>query len=167
MKIDGDPKFDAIEGTQMQYALNANVPIILFGGMYYACDNGIWFSASSAGGPWVVTSAIPAEIYTIPPSCPVHQVTYVRVYDYTPTTVVFGYTPGYLGSYVYGPTVIYGTGYYYQPWYGTVYYPRPVTYGYNFHYNPWTGWSMGFTVGTAGPYGWFGVSVGGWWGPPV
>ena len=62
--------------------------------------------------------------------------TYVRVYDSTPTTVVYGYTPGYLGSYVYGPTVIYGTGYYYTPWYGTRLLPAPGHLGLQFSLQP-------------------------------
>ena len=72
------------------------------------------------------------------------------------------------GRYVYGPTVIYGTGFYYRPWYGAYYYPRPVTYGFGMHYNPWTGWSMGFSMS----FGWFNYGYGGyphyggWWGPP-
>ncbi len=80
-----------------------------------------------------------------------------------------GYTPGYMGCYVYGPTVIYGTGFYYNPWYGPYYYPRPVTYGYSMHYNPYYGWSVGFHYSA----GWFNYSVyrggyhGGYWGPPM
>ncbi|MCC6931887.1 MAG: DUF3313 family protein [Deltaproteobacteria bacterium] len=42
----------------------------------------------------MVTSAI----YSIPPSSPKHNVTYVKVYDSTPTTVVTGYTSGYSGE---------------------------------------------------------------------
>jgi len=38
--------------------------------------------------------------------------------------VYVGYTPGYMGCYVYGPTIVYGTGFYYRPWYRTIYYPR-------------------------------------------
>ena len=39
-------------------------------------------------------------IYTIPPSCPLYNCTYVKVYSYTPDTVVVGYTSGYSGEYV-------------------------------------------------------------------
>ena len=47
----------------------------------------------------------------------------------TPTYVYEGYTPGYLGVVVepYG-TIVYGTGYAYTPWIGSVWYPAPVTY---------------------------------------
>jgi hypothetical protein len=61
-----------------------------------------------------------------------HYVTYAYVYDYTPQTVVVGYTPGYLGTVV-APTgvVVYGTGYFYPPVYaGALWYPPPVTYGF-------------------------------------
>jgi hypothetical protein len=44
--------------------------------------------------------------------------------------VYVGYTPAYYGSYVYGGCVVYGTGYYYHPWYGAYLLPAPVTYGF-------------------------------------
>jgi hypothetical protein len=80
-----------------------------------------------------------------------------------------GYTPGYLGSYISGPTVVYGTGWYYRPWYRRYYYPRPVTWGFGFCYNPWTGWNMGF--GMVFNFGWYHVGprypyYGGWFGGP-
>ncbi|QCK15400.1 hypothetical protein [Mangrovivirga cuniculi] len=112
----------------------------------------------------------PEEVEKIPPDNPTYNVKYVNIYDVTPDYVYMGYTPGYVGCYRYGPTIIYGTGYHYNPWYGSVYYPRPVTWGFGMHYNPWSGWSMsfGFSVG------WFNFSwggryyrPGGWWGPPA
>jgi hypothetical protein len=62
--------------------------------------------------------------------------------------------------------VVYGTGWYYRPWYGPIYYPRYPTWGFHVHYNPWTGWNFGvswtngpfrFTVGTGRHRGWWGV----------
>jgi hypothetical protein len=51
--------------------------------------------------------------------------------------VYAGYYPGYLGWHVYGPTVVYGTGWYYPGWYGPdYYYPYPWTWGFGIHYNP-------------------------------
>ena len=47
-----------------------------------------------------MATSVPAVIYSIPPSSPVHYVTYVRVYDWTPQVVYVGYTPGYYGTYV-------------------------------------------------------------------
>jgi hypothetical protein len=86
------------------------------------------------------------------------------VYDSTPEEVYVGYLPGYTGSYVYGGTVVYGTGYWYPGWFGTEYYPRPWTWGFDPVYYPWTGgWYYG--VGPWG-HGWaFWNGHGGWWGP--
>ena len=99
----------------------------------------------------------------IPPSNPVYNVKYVYIYDTTPTVVYVGYTPGYTGCYVYGSTVVYGTGYHYSGWHGTYYYPRPATYGFAVRYNPWTGWSVGFGMSYGAPTGWY--SFHGYWGP--
>ena len=46
------------------------------------------------------------------------------------STVVYeGYTPGYLGTVVTPDgTVVYGTGYAYQPWIGDTWYAAPATY---------------------------------------
>jgi len=141
---DGPPQFRPIEATSLEYAVNAPLPVIRVDWHnYYALDNGVWFFSESPEGPWAVATSVPAEIYTIPHSSPLHYVTYVRVYDATADDVYVGYTPGYVGSYV-APdsTVVYGSGWYYRPWIGSVYYCPPVTYGFGFSYwntwwNPW------------------------------
>ncbi len=164
---DGEPKFEPIEDTEMLYAVNTSSSVIRVGDKYYACSEAIWFVADDPQGPWVVADMIPQEISTIPPSSPVYNVKYVYVYDSTPEVVYVGYTPGYTGSFVYGGTIVYGTGYYYPAWYGTVYYPRPATWGFHMRYNPWYGWSFGFSYST-GPFTFgigFGGYHGGWWGP--
>jgi hypothetical protein len=165
---DGDPQFEPIEETEMEYAVNTSYQVIHVDDAYYACHEAAWFVAQSPTGPWMVADMVPAEIQTIPPSVPVHNVKYVYIYDTTPDVVYVGYTPGYTYSYVYGGTIVYGTGYYYSPWYGSVYYPRPATWGWHVRWNPWYGWSYGFSYST-GPFtfhvgvgGWHG---GGWWGP--
>lgn len=167
VSYDGDPKWRLIEGTAIYEAENASTAVLYIREHYYACDNAVWYHSDQATGPWIVCDEVPEEVKDIPPSSPNYNVKYVQVYESTPQVVYVGYTPGYTGCYIYGPTVIYGTGYAYQPWYGTVYYPPPVTYGFNMHYNPWTGWSMGMTVSN----GWMTVHVGGypggWWGPPM
>ena len=56
--------------------------------------------ATGPRGPWAVAASVPAVIYAIPPSSPVHYVTYVRVYAATPQVVYVGYTPGYTGTIV-------------------------------------------------------------------
>ena len=129
--VDGQPQMKAIEGTSLQYVVNASSPIIMVTpSAFYLCQNGIWFVGGSAAGPWTVATSVPAVIYSIPPTSPVYNVTFVRVYDATPTVVYVGYTPGYQGAIVYNGVVVYGTGYYYTPWIGTYWYGPPVTYGF-------------------------------------
>jgi hypothetical protein len=162
---DGTPKFAKIEGTDMYYAENTSYSVIQVGTKYYCCHEAVWFVADSASGPWFFNDTATTEIYTIPPSCPIYNVKYVYVYDYTPTVVYVGYTPGYVGCYVYRGTVVYGTGYVYRGWYRRVYYPRPVTYGFAVRYNPYTG-GWGFRFGYRSGGSWF-VGGGyrrGWWG---
>ena len=168
VEYDGDPEFEDIEDTTLQYAANSPTPVIQVGSSYYAVDEAVWFVSGSATGPWVVATAIPDVVYTIPPTSPVYYVTYVRIYDYTDEVVYVGYLPGYTGTYVYNTTIVYGTGYYYPGWYRTRYYPRYSTWGFHVRYNPWGGWSFGLSYST-GPFtfyigrgGWY---RGGWWGP--
>jgi len=172
-KIDGEPKLVPIEGTTLFRVVNCATPILKVSDtQFYAVENGVWFSAKAIAGPWVVADTIPAVIYSIPPSSPVYYVTYVKVYEATPTTVVVGYTPGYYGAYVSGTTVVYGTGYYYPPYVGTtVWYGPPVTYGcgVSVAYTPWTGWAFafgfGWAWGSAMAYGGWGYGPYPWWGP--
>jgi hypothetical protein len=167
VEYDGKPQFKDIEDTDMEYAVNTSYSVIKAQDRYYCCHEAVWYEAADATGPWAVCADVPDEIYTIPPSCPHYNVKYVYVYDATPDVVYVGYYPGYMGSYIYGPTVVYGTGWWYDPWWGYAYYPRPVTYGFHVRYNPWYGWSFGFSFST-GPFtfgiGWGGF-YGGWWGP--
>jgi hypothetical protein len=173
--IDGGPEYRAIEGTTLRYVLNASVPIIETGPTaFYAVQNGVWFVASSVRGPWAVAASIPAEIYAIPRSAPLHYVTYVQVYDATPDVVYVGYTPGYYGT-VLDPdgVVVYGTGYYYDPWIGDYWFGFPLTYGFGAgaRWTPWTGWGYGYGFGWSwgagigmawGGWGW---GIDPWWGP--
>ncbi len=168
---DGEPKFEAIPNTSMEYAINTSGSVILWKGRYYCVDKGVWFVSNTANGPWAVATDRPDDVELIPPDNPMYNLKYVYVYDVTPDYVYMGYTPGYLNTFIYGPTVVYGTGFYYRPWFYHHYYPRPYTWGFNMNYNPWTGWNIGFGFS----YGWFngGIGVGwgygggGWWGPPV
>lgn len=168
---DGDPRFDRITGTEIDYALNTPTPVIRVEGKYYAVDNGVWFLASGPKGPWVVADSVPKSVQDIPPSSPVYNVKYVYIYDSTPEVVYVGYTPGYTGCYVYHGTVIYGTGYYYHPWYHHYYYPRPATWGCSIRYSSYYGWCFGPSF-YYGPvtihfrYSWGHSHYRGWWGPP-
>lgn len=96
----GQPQFAAIPNTQMTYAVNTPFEIVQYQGAYYCCNKGVWFLSTSPTGPWLVCSVVPDAIYTIPPSCPIYNVTYCQVYSATPDTVVVGYTSGYSGEYV-------------------------------------------------------------------
>jgi hypothetical protein len=109
---DGEPQFQAVPDTSLQYAANTPTPVIRVDPTsYYAVQGGVWFMGGSPLGPWVVATAVPPVIYSIPTASPIHYVTYVRIYRYSPTVVWVGYTPGYLGT-CYSPwgTVVYGTG---------------------------------------------------------
>jgi hypothetical protein len=175
VEYNGDPKFSPLEGTDMQYGTNTSSSVVKYNGIYYTVDNGVWFQGPSPSGPWSVSTERPDEVDRIPPNSPLYNIKYVYVYDVTPQYVYEGYTPGYLNTFIYGPTVVYGTGFYYDPWYNGYYYPRPWTWGFNMCYNPWAGWSMGYGYG----FGWFhfglglgfgrgyggGWGGGGWWGP--
>jgi hypothetical protein len=108
---DGTPQFVEIQGTPMKYAANSTYSVISAEGQFYCCYNGVWFVAPSANGPWSVCASVPSEIYTLPPTCPLYNVTYVRVDRSTPTTVVCSYTSGYSGEYVAATgTLMFGAG---------------------------------------------------------
>lgn len=173
---DGKPVFAMIPGThKVYYGKNADQPVFRIGKTYYGNYQGVWFVSQSPLGPYDVAIQVPDAIYQIPPSSPHYNVTYSYVYGYTPEVVYVGYTPGYMGSYVYQGTVIYGTGYVYPGWVGTVYYGYPVTYGFGFYYSPYGVWYP--SAHYASPL-WFGAGMavgyaignhhsyhGGWFGP--
>jgi len=118
VEYDGEPAFEPVQGTNMQYCTNTSGTVILDNATYFAVDNGVWFVSDRPTGPWAVATERPDEVDLIPPSSPAYNTKYVYIYDVSPDYVYMGYTPGYLNSFVYGPTVVYGTGFYYQPWYG-------------------------------------------------
>jgi len=177
VEYDGEPRFEKIEGAkgELQYAVNTPKSVFKYGSRYFSCDQGVWYEANSATGPWRVCVDVPDAVYSIPPSNPHHNVTYVQVYDVTPKVVYVGYTPGYLHSYYSSGCVVYGTGWIYSPWYGRAYYPHHWTWGFRVSYNPWHGWGFGvtysngpftFSFGTWGGYGpWYRPPYHGWWGP--
>jgi hypothetical protein len=154
---DGDPNFQPIETTPVSYAVNTPNSVLRVGGRYYCCYNAVWYLAAAANGPWDLCTAVPAEIYAIPPRYPVYSVRYCYVYESTPDVVYCGYTPGYVGCYPFDHVVVYGTGYRYEPWIGRTYYARPHTFGFAAHYDSYSG-HWGFDVGLAlgGGDFWFG-----------
>ena len=163
---DGDPQFVPVEGTSMTYAKNSPDSVLHVDDQYYCCSQGVWYQSAAATGPWAVATAVPPVIYTMPPSCPLYNCRYVYVYDSTPDTVYTGYLSGYTGSYVYGPTVVYGTGYNYPYWSGRNFYAYPATWGFGAQYDFFAG-SWGFGSNYYYDRGWFNnrPSHNRWWGP--
>jgi hypothetical protein len=134
---DGNPQFqDVPQSPGVAYALNTPEEVFRVDGRYYCCHQGAWYESASPTGPWTVCVSVPPAIYTLPPSCPDYNASYVYVYDYYPDYVTCGYLPGYTGTYVDGPTIVYGTGYTYPGWYGTTYFPPPCTWGFSAYYDP-------------------------------
>jgi hypothetical protein len=165
--FDGPPQYSPIPGTQLTYVVNSSAPLIQVSPTsYYAVTAGVWFTAAQVTGPWTVATSVPAVIYGIPPSSPIYYVTYVKIYEATPTVVYEGYTPGYLGVVVEpSGTIVYGTGYAYTPWIGSVWYPAPVTYTVAAApvYNPYVGFTFGFAMGLA-TAAWYTPYYGGYYG---
>ena len=159
----GAPQFVAIEPTSLQRAVNSDRDVIRSGDRYYLCDTGIWFVASAPVGPWAVAATIPAEIYQIPASSPIHHVTYVTVVqDNDPDWVVVTTVAGYSGMMIAWGVPVWGTGWYYPPYVIAgpvpIYYPYARSYGYAAWYNPWTG-AYGRSAAVYGPYGGAGAAA--------
>jgi hypothetical protein len=176
----GEPQFESIEGTSLEYAVNTPYDVIKISDtLYYACYSGVWFSAASPTGPWTVAYYVPQAIYTIPISSPLYADTFVHVYNPNGTYVTspvpvpaptatpyyntaaedaalglfVGFTAGYLGGYWGWGAWNYGTGWYYPGWYGGgAYYPYPGTWTGGSYYNPATG-AYGRSASVYGPYG--------------
>jgi hypothetical protein len=161
VKYDGDPKFDQISGTNLEYAVNTGTTVFKEGTKYYAVDQGVWYEADSPNGPWQVSVNPPQEVNKIPPSNPHYNAKYVKVYESNDDTAYVGYTPGYTGSYVDNGTVVYGTGYNY-PAYSTndTYIPPavPATYGYAATYDPYDS-TWGYQPSYYNPLSWLGPSL--------
>ena len=160
----GAPQFVPIEGTTLLYATNTPDKVIQVGDLYYLCLQGVWFMSASPQGPWTTASSVPQVIYTIPPSSPVYNVTYVTQVTTSSGNVQSSYTAGYLGAFVMGAAVgaivTSGTGYYYPPYIGyppyayPVYHPYPTAYGAygTSYYHSSTG-AYGVSQTTYGAYG--------------
>jgi hypothetical protein len=162
----GDPQFQPIEKTTVQRAVNTDKDIVKVGDLYYMCFQAVWFMSKSPTGPWEVASSVPKEIYSIPPSSAVYNVTYVTVEeddDDNDDWTTFAYVAGYTGMMIAWGCVVWGSGWYYPPYmyYGgryPVYYGYPRTYGFSAWYNPYTG-AYGRGARVYGPYGGAGVGA--------
>jgi hypothetical protein len=141
---DGNPQFAPVQDSPVTYASNCDLPVFDVNGAYYCCDQAVWYQAGSPLGPWSLSLSVPAEIYTLPPSCPYYNCRYCYVYGATPDAVYCGYLPGYTGCYVYEGCVVYGTGFTYPFWYGHRFFPRPYTWGFGARYDYHAGmWGYG------------------------
>ena len=156
----GDPHFELIKGTSMSYATNTADKVIKVGDVYYLCLQGVWFMSPNPAGPWTTCTSVPQEIYTIPSSSPVYNVTYVTQTANPDGTVTANYTAGYLGGFILGAAtgaiIANGSGYWWPPYTYGGYYPYAATYGGAYygaaHYNSATG-TYGWSQTAYGPYG--------------
>jgi hypothetical protein len=163
----GAPQFVVITNTVVQYAVNTPSQVFLVGGAYYWCNAGTWLMSTTPAGPWTFCTSVPSAIYTIPPSNPNYNVTYVVVQSSTPTTVVYSQSSGYSGQYVAATGVLmFGMGmlvgaaiadhhddHYY-------YYPPPCHYSYGcgaVYHHGYGGYYA--SAHTYGPYGGAGRSA--------
>jgi hypothetical protein len=160
VQYQGDPKFEKVEKTKVERAVNTDKSIIKVGDMYYMCYEGVWFMGTSPTGPWEVCSKVPGEIYEIPISSPAHNVTYVTVEDNDDEWATFATAAMYTGVMIAWGCAVWGSGWYYPPYYGGYggYYGHYPTYGYGASYNPWTG-AYGRGAAAYGPYGGAGVGA--------
>ncbi|MFH0997307.1 MAG: hypothetical protein V1844_17700 [Pseudomonadota bacterium] len=162
----GEPQFQSIPDTPVQYAVNSPNAVFLVNGGYYCCNQGVWYRGGTANGPWSFCTSVPPAIYTIPPSNPMHNVTYVTVQNSSPTTVVYSQTAGYSGEYVAATGVLmFGAGmimgaviannhdHYYPP------YPMPYSYGCGARYSYAYGGYYRPAPVPYGPYGGAGASA--------
>lgn len=154
----GEPNFVPVDGAQgLVSATDASDPVVGVAAndgttSYFCCSNGAWFTAAAPSGPWSVTDALPSAIDSIPPSSPIYPVTYVEVFGSTRDpqsgalqTVTFGFSAGYLGTFVHEGTPVYGTGYDYSAGQDAAastadsYQASPETYAAPVSYDPQTG----------------------------
>jgi hypothetical protein len=140
----GEPSFVGIEGTALRRGENTPYQVILHNNFYYLCHEGAWYASSSPQGPWKAALELPEAIYTIPPSDPAYNVTFVRLESFDDSTgeVAYTSTGGYRNRYWTGSSVIYGTG-----WYHPGYYNRSVYWRYPYAYGPWGPWGYGWPYG--------------------
>jgi hypothetical protein len=140
----GEPSFVGIEGTRLQRAENTPYQVIKHNNFYYLCFEGAWYMSDKPAGPWMIATELPEAIYTIPPTDPAYNVTFVRLdsFDDSSGKVAYSHTQSYRRSYSTGSSLVYGTGWYspsyvHRRGYGYPYYWRnPYSYGYGARYNP-------------------------------
>jgi hypothetical protein len=157
----GDPKFEAIPGTQVARAVNSGFDVLLYQNRFYLCYAAGWYVADSPKGPWGATADVPAAIYAIPPDSPSYAVTDVKVTESSEDEIEYSSTDAYAaGVFLAFGVAYYGTGWYYPPYiYGPIYYPYWGSYGHGSWYNPATG-RYGSRSVWYGPYGGYSYTQG-------
>ncbi|MFX5472299.1 hypothetical protein ABTD76_18500, partial [Acinetobacter baumannii] len=86
----------------LRVAENSNITVLQASNLkYYACDKGVWYISDNPNGPYAVANERPQDVDKIPPTNHAYNTRYVYVYESTPDYVYMGYTPGYLGNYVF------------------------------------------------------------------
>src|SRR5205814_8970617 len=135
----GQPELKNIEGTTLECATATRDKVIKVRDVSAVGLQDVWFMSPPPQGPWTTANSVPTEIYTIPPSSPVYNVTYVTQTTNPEGSIQSSYTAGYLGTFIAGAAVgailTSCTGYYYPPYYGypvggyPIYRPYAATYG--------------------------------------
>jgi hypothetical protein len=95
---EGQPRFEPIEQTSLQYAVNTPFQVIQDGTSYYCADRGVWYAAYHPHGPWKATERISSKIRTIPPSSPLYNTRFLYVGDQSEDEIYYGYYPGYVNG---------------------------------------------------------------------
>src|SRR4029077_260786 len=109
----GEPTFEPIETIGVERAVNTDKQILKVGDLYYMCFDGVWFMSTSPTGAWTLADSVPKEVYEIPISSPVHNVTYVTVEDSGEYEVVYAAAAAYTGMMVAWGCAVWGSGWYY------------------------------------------------------
>ena len=157
----GEPSFVEIQGTVLKRAENTPFQVIMHNNFYYLCHDGAWYSSTRAQGPWRVATEVPEAIYTIPPTDPFYNVTFVRLksFDDSSGEVAYDRSSGYNRVYSNGYSLVYGTGWYHpghihhNPYGYSSYWRYPYSYGYGARYYPAHG-----RYGYYGGYGYYGYN---------
>jgi hypothetical protein len=72
IEIKGEPSYDHVAGTDLEYVSNTSGNIFRAGANYYVLISGRWFKAAMIDGPWTFVTAaeMPADFANIPTNSP-------------------------------------------------------------------------------------------------
>jgi hypothetical protein len=62
VEIKGEPNYDPIAGTGLEYVSNTTANIFRFGGEHYILLSGCWFKLATLDGPLTLTFVTAADI---------------------------------------------------------------------------------------------------------